>query len=161
MKTIPLCAFLALTPFAGQLAFAAPSPAASTSSAPAAAQADPFAVGSVWTGRRHFHKADKDDAKGGGKGQRWSLHIETRQGDQFSGYIVLFDTAAAKTQIAVSGSAPADGAGYVGFATTEAKGEARQRFTGSIKNDVIELEFKGRSVMGDEVEGTAGLSRKK
>ena len=154
MKIAPLVLLLALASSSG---FAADTPPASAKPAASAEQTDAFAVGATWHGRRFFHK--KDTPKG--RGQPWSLHVETRDGDKFTGYIALNGTAAGKTKIAVAGSAPADGAGYVGFATTEDKGEFRQRFTGSMKDGVIELEFKGRSLVDEEVEGTAALSRKK
>ena len=134
--------------------------AAAADSTSAETHADPFATGTVWAGQR-FYKRDADgDGKGKGKGKRWSLRVETRDGEKFTGTIVLRDTPGNTIKMPVQGTAPVDGSGYVGFATIEKKGEANFRFSGSMKNSFVELQFSGRSLSGEEVAGRAGLSPK-
>ncbi len=153
MKTRLLSLLLVLSGAAGPA-----SAAAEVAGAEAGiSQADPFAAGRVWAGQRRVGAKEG----GGGQGRRWSLHIETREGEKFTGYIVLRNTPGNTVRISVAGSAPSDGAGYVGFGTTEPKGELRQRYTGTLKNDFIELSCTGRGLTGEEVSGTAGLSPRK
>lgn len=142
MNTRRLLALLLLTLFPTVFLHAAP-------------PADPFPVGSVWTGTRRGKVEDKRPAGKAALG----LHVETREGEKFTGFILLRGTATGRLRVAVSGTLPLTDGAFARFATTEPKADFRARFEGPLKAGILDLKFTGTTLKGESVEGGAALRR--
>jgi hypothetical protein len=110
---------------------------------------DPFRVGVVWVG----------EAKSGDKVGQWAISISERDGNKLSGVAAIVGPEGKKSEVPVSGTAPAKGDGLV-VLETPLVGRAKIFLRGRLVNGEIALAFSGTSRLGEKFFGSATLRPK-
>jgi hypothetical protein len=117
-----------------------------------AAEMDPFALGSVWSGE--FKVAVKD-----AEVQVWALTITERNGKAFKGDILVRANGKDVETIAVSGNATDKNVGPIVF-QSERMGLRQLKLTGKLLNGEAALVFTGTNKFGKPGGGVATLKPK-
>jgi len=108
---------------------------------------DRFTSGTTWFGTRQVNPKME---------QEWRLQITKRDGNKFEGEMTI--EYKGSNTYTVNGTAPVDGDGPIRFDSVKS-GSFQQSFQGTVREDLAQLTFKGRSMVDTDVEGTATLHR--
>lgn len=116
-------------------------------------QSDPFRVGVTWVGDLAVK-----NARGSAK-SKWAISVSERDGDRFSGGIVVGMPNGEIIETPISGTVPSDGDGLV-VMETPLVGRAKSFARGRMQNGEIALTVKATTKLGEEVVGAATLRPK-